>query len=238
MRRFLKSFSIFLYSPSVNFKGEKSIISLANGLFIYLFFLIITSYVLMYLDRWVGIPPNKIHSIIAEQPIWKTLLIATIIVPILEETAFRLPLYFNKENLSLSIVVMTNITLKLFTKGLELTPLWDKTFYYGVPVLIGILTYLLLSNSTPLQDRLKAFWAKNFTFIFYFLALFFSLIHVTNLEVEYNTDYLVFFPLCFPQFIIGLISSYFRCTYSFWHGVLFHSLVNGIVVSIAFMALQ
>lgn len=72
-------------------------------------------------------------------------------------------------------------------------------------------------------------YTTGFKYIFYFIALGFGFIHITNFEI--SKTILILSPLLVaPQIIAGLILGYIRVRLGLLYSILLHSLFNGLAI--------
>lgn len=102
---------------------------------------------------------------------------------------------------------------------------------------------ILLSSITGKEWKIKTeyslrrVWNTNYRFIFYFSAILFGLIHLSNYELSGTSIYLI--PvLILPQVIAGLFIGYLRVRYNFLLGFLIHVLHNAFFVIIGLYSLN
>jgi hypothetical protein len=100
-------------------------------------------------------------------------------------------------------------------------PLISIIFFF----LIFILIYKLAATY---EQKIIAFWNKNFKYIFYFLSLLFGLVHISNYKCTEASQYLLTSILIFPQLAIGFVLSFTRVYYKrgFLIGILIHCIMN------------
>lgn len=98
---------------------------------------------------------------------------------------------------------------------------------------LQIIISVLPKTKTPILN----FWNNKFGFVFYFSAIVFALIHITNYNSNSTIIYLI--PiLVLPQFIIGLIIGYLRVRYNFMLGYLLHAIHNAIFITVALLSIE
>lgn len=98
---------------------------------------------------------------------------------------------------------------------------------------LQIITSVFPQTKTPIVG----FWNKKFGFVFYFSAIVFALIHITNYNSTSTIIYLI--PiLVLPQFISGLFIGYLRVRYNFMSGYLFHAIHNAIFITVALFSIE
>ncbi len=102
---------------------------------------------------------------------------------------------------------------------------------YALHFLISIVSITGVRNEQKAETFLISLWKKRYKFIFYFSAVIFGLIHISNFEFSYTI--LLLSPiLVAPQIILGLIIGYVRVRNGFVSGLLMHSLHNAFFIGI------
>ena len=147
--------------------------------------------------------------------------------PILEETAFRLPLIYKRLNLSLSVLLLSYYTLSIVLVG-DVINMSDMILTrMGLSVFIAVLTYFIVGIKT-IGFKVKEFWENHYKIIFYTLLLLFTFRHLDS----YMLTSLVFLfspLLLLPQFIGGVFFSFTRVRLGFIYVILLHMMINFIV---------
>jgi len=162
------------------------------------------------------------------------LLVGGIILPLLEETAFRLSLRFNPIYFALSSSVFSYYIL---TKAIFFTKMSavDESFVIRVfiSLLVGMLLFPLV-NIESLKDKLTKFWSLHFRSIYYLSCLFFAWVHITKYEL--NLINILLLPiLTLPQLMSALIYGYTRISFGFKYPLLFHMSNNLLAISLSFL---
>jgi hypothetical protein len=76
---------------------------------------------------------------------------------------------------------------------------------------------------------------KKYTYIFYFSAILFGIVHITNYKLSYTI--LLLSPILIaPQILVGSIG-FLRVRYGFVWGFLLHALHNAVFVGIGILSL-
>lgn len=102
---------------------------------------------------------------------------------------------------------------------------------YALHFLISLVSLTGVRNEQKAETFLISLWKKRYKFIFYFSAVIFGLIHISNFEFSYTI--LLLSPiLVAPQIILGLIIGYLRVRNGFVLGLLLHSLHNAFFIGI------
>lgn len=140
--------------------------------------------------------------------------------PFLEELIFRLPLKLKREGIAIALVIfMYQVT------GGHFFEFNFSYFYDYLRILLAIASLIIIIRFLPILflEKLK----KNyFNYVFYFSAVAFALVHISNFK-PYSSDLLLLYPLLvLPQFLMGLCIGYLRMKHGFLMGFLLHALIN------------
>ena len=162
------------------------------------------------------------------------LLVGGIILPLIEETGFRLSLKFRPIYLALSSSAMMYYFL---TKAIYHTKnsAIDESFpiRIGAALTFGLVIYFM-SNIKPIKLLLSKFWDKHFALIFYAISLLFAWIHITKYELSLLN--LLLIPiLTLPQLISAVIYGYTRTVFGFQYPLLLHISNNLIGIGLSLL---
>ena len=152
-------------------------------------------------------------------------IIANIVfIPVFEEIAFRLPLRFNKWNISLSVFVIVFYISSYFC-GVDPIDINICLFQrILISLFVFFLVFLFLSGNY-FSETVNHFISKNYKLFFYTLLLLFTLRHIDSYQLSLNT--LLFLPLLLlPQLFGGFLLAYTRLKINFFSAILFHFLIN------------
>jgi hypothetical protein len=145
----------------------------------------------------------------------------SLLLPIIEELIFRLPLRISKINFasSFSLVIFLVLHYCIFNIYLSLS----------ISIIFSFSLYLVLEKESSFLNRLIVLFTKYFWQVFYFQALIFGFLHLTNYFVDFRYFYL--FPFFVLSYIIsGLLWGYIRMRYTFgiYLCIVSHIIVNSI----------
>lgn len=131
----------------------------------------------------------------------------SLLLPIIEELIFRLPLRISKVNF------VTSFTVIIF---LLLYKLCKSNIYLAISLsfILFLFLYFLIKEESSILNKLSVYFTKYFGIVFYFQALIFGFLHLTNYIIDFKYFYL------FPLFVISYISAgcfwgYIRVRYTF-----------------------
>ncbi len=150
-------------------------------------------------------------------------ILTCLIIPLIEEVAFRLPLRYSNISLALSITVLSFYTINYF---FTLKDHFDTENYFFLrivlSILIGIIFYLFC---VKYSDNFVKLYKNNFNIIFYFFAVLFALMHISN--YEFTLDTLLLAPIItLPKLISSFIAGFVRVKYGFIYCLFLHSCHN------------
>lgn len=165
------------------------------------------------------------------------LLVGGIILPIFEETTFRLSLKFRPIYLALTSGTLTYyiMTKAVFKSRLSMV---DDTFWYRVTagVIMLLIVYVIASKSS-IRQALQQFWRTQFKWIYYLSCISFAWLHIFNFEL--NVTNLLLLPiLTLPQLFSATIAGYTRIAFGFKYPVLLHMITNTLFLSLTFLPLN
>lgn len=190
---------------------------LLNFLFIFLF-----SVALYFLPK--GILPNLVYTTRAEKTS-HTFFYPVLLVPLIEETVFRLWFVYSKIKLSLSISVLLPYMIFYLARYVFNTE-WGNLYLVSNLASVCIIFPLIFFILKRYEDReIIFFWKKNQKKIIIISSLIFGLSHIVNYTI--TPSVILFSPILFlPQIFAGFIFSYTRVRIGFVAGVASHSLYN------------
>jgi len=153
--------------------------------------------------------------------------LSIIILPLLEEVAFRLSLKFKPIYLSLTLSVLSYYFM---TKAIYQTNLSNIDYHFIsrllVTITILVISYPIFSHKS-IRNRFENFWQKNFKWIFYFLCFTFAAMHILNYGV--TLIHMLLLPLItLPKLISAISYGYIRMHYGFFYSLGLHMCWNSI----------
>lgn len=211
--RFQDTITYFFWLFTINLIGSLILAAIIRS-----FFLVENSAVSEILEEW--------------RPI-KFLIYGSILIPIFEESLFRLAL--KPKAINIGVASFSTVYFSL-TKFLEI----ESLFYFEVnpnciirllvSISLGLLVYRFSVNKSKHILRL---WNKNFPRIFYLCGVLFALLHLNNYYVAANNNsFLIAIIVVLPHFFSALIFGYARLKHGFVFGTLLHSVNNLVVLSL------
>lgn len=154
-------------------------------------------------------------------------LLSIIILPLLEELAFRLSLRFKPIYLPISLSVLAYYAVTKFVYQTNLTNTDDHFEIRILTAVIVLLIFFILITQSKIKNRIHSFWKLNFKWIFYFLCISFAWMHILNYEL--NLKHLLLLPLItLPKLISAISYGYIRMHYGFIYSLGLHMCWNSI----------
>lgn len=160
------------------------------------------------------------------------LLVGGLILPLIEEIAFRLSLVFKPIYLALS---SSALFYYLLTKAVFHTKIsaFDETFFLRLwgSLGFGLIIYLAV-NRTAVRQLLEKFWVGNFRYIYYLSCIVFAWMHLSKYELIWLN--VVLLPiLTLPQLMSAIIYGYTRVVFGFQYPLLIHITMNTVAIGLS-----
>lgn len=155
----------------------------------------------------------------------------SIIGPLMEESIFRLWNSFRREHMMISLFVITYVLLtKCIPHGHHVAIGAVQSDYFEFPILKTALSLAAAGSMLLIKEtRLRDFASKHGRVIILVSIIVFALLHLTNARCEwYVYPFLV--CMCLPQLILGVSVTNLRLNIGFWAGFAFHCVINLITV--------
>lgn len=176
----------------------------------------------------------NIHPIGIDLPLKNLIFVNIIIIPIIEESAFRLSLIYRRFNQVISLFLITFIvssyaySRNIFTtEGLVLRLILSSV--------LGLLVFLVLQYQ-PFEKVIIEFWNNKFRKIIYVFLFLFVIRHLDQFDYTLTTLPILTIIL-FPQFVTGVFLSFTRIRLGFAYAILLHGVLNSLSMTFLF-ALQ
>lgn len=165
------------------------------------------------------------------------LLVAGVILPTVEEIAFRLSLKFKPAYLALSMGVFAYYILTKTVYYTKISAI-DESFATRAGMAIGLMVLLYpIINTTAIKEKLTNVWDTHFRVIYYLSCMIFAGIHIFNYELSWIN--LALLPLItLPQLMSAIIAGYTRVSFGFQYPLFFHMANNLIAIGIAFLPFE
>jgi hypothetical protein len=150
------------------------------------------------------------------------------LVPLLEESIFRLWLSFKRIHIFISLFIVFYILIglcipsekQIFLHGLAKVSYFTG-YSYKLPLSILLSSSVFLVSQKNL-DRIKEEYGHDLVVL---SVIVFSALHITNMNFVW-----ILLPAallcCLPQLISGLVMTYYRINLGFFYGLVLHVLWN------------
>jgi hypothetical protein len=220
-----KEFLVYIIRPTYIQEHRKSSNLFITVIQLYLLLLLfagLTSFIIsITINSFIEFPKDTVLCLPREfdGQLMKLFIYAGILVPVVEETIFRLPLKIKPIYISISAsLLIATVTFKIIG---------------NIVMTIGAVTFVFLSVYLVFvhhSEYLKKFWMNNFTIIYLISSLTFGLIHSMNFDYDQLWQYFLIPILVFPQLVIGFYFGFIRMYYKngFLICILIHALTNSI----------
>lgn len=165
------------------------------------------------------------------------LFVGGLILPFIEEIAFRLSLVFNKVyfSLSSSVLMYYFLTKTIFNTKISMV---DESF--GLRILIALsfgILILLILNFRKVNKKATNFWNRNFHYVFYVSCLVFAWIHISKYELNW-LNILLLPILTLPQLLSAILYGYTRVSFGFIYPLILHISMNSIAILMSFLSIS
>ena len=164
------------------------------------------------------------------------LLVGGVILPFIEEAAFRLSLKYKPSYLALTAAVFSYYILTKIVFQTKLSAV-DESFFMrtGISILIGAFLFAII-NMKSINKKLIKFWSMHFRSIYYFSCIVFAWLHISKYELNW-TNVLLLPILTLPQLMSAIIYGYTRVSFGFQYPLFLHMSNNLIAISMSFVFL-
>ena len=155
------------------------------------------------------------------------LLLSVLILPLLEETGFRLSLKFKPLFLALTLGVLGYY---IASKAIYHAKLSDIHHHFEERIIIVLIILIVaypLFSIPKIKKTLELFWENNFRWILYFFCFGFAWVHIFNYEL--TLEHLLLMPIItMDKLVSALCYGYTRVNYGFIYAFVIHMLNNSI----------
>lgn len=216
-----KEFIKFLKKPElvvpVSLSPKQSVVLFFKSTSLYFLFILICTLFFIPLSLFDLIPELPKRSL-------SDAYILIIVAPILEELLFRLPLRNFFKNIFFSLAFIFYALTKT---------------YFGIPATVAIAILIVTLPYFPRfidshEKSVNNFIKKNYPYFFYFAALFFGFLHITNIDNLTTAHYFVSPVIVLYQILLGLLLGFVRVKYKWGiiYSIFMHAVFNSIPVLI------
>lgn len=153
-----------------------------------------------------------------EKGIFYALFLVVFFAPFIEELCFRLGLSFNRKHVAISVgAIAYFLSSQLSGSGYFDYILYKLTF----AIIAGLLMYRVKQATL---DNVRQKYGKG---IIWVSILLFGFLHITNYDVQATYLLPLYFVMCLPQVLMGIVFVYFRLNLGFIYALGLHCMLNG-----------
>lgn len=160
------------------------------------------------------------------------LFVGGLLLPLVEEVAFRLSLVFKPSNLALS---SSALFYYLLTKAVFHTKIsaYDETFLlrFGISLGFGGFVFIVFNRSS-IRQHWEKLWVSNYRFIYYATCIVFAWMHISKYELIW-LNVLLLPILTLPQLMSAIIYGYTRVVFGFQYPLLVHITTNTAAIGLS-----
>jgi hypothetical protein len=151
-----------------------------------------------------------------------TILKTTLLFPVIEELIFRLPLKKSRTNFFVSFFLVVFFISKKWCFS-------NISIAFGFSLLLLLVLYVAIRGENKIVKKMSHFFLYPFWLTFYFQAILFGFLHLSNYILDYKYFYL--FPLIAISYVLkGCLFGYLRVRFAngIYLCIASHILVNSI----------
>lgn len=175
--------------------------------------------------------PHAMEDVMKSYSFALVFLLAAIVMPALEEFAFRLWLVFNP------LYFLISLWLVAMFLHSTLIQVGGAYFGYGILALATLLTIWLLAFKAPAQRTLQNLYLHRYGSVFYGATALFALLHLINFSPD--PQILLLAPiLVLPQLLLGFVLGYIRIRLGMIWAIALHGLYNALILTVAYTGMQ
>lgn len=173
-------------------------------------------------------PLDSEKSELREKGILYMLFLVVFFGPLIEELSFRLGLSFQRKHVAISVAAMAYMLSSVLSGSGHFQ---DVPYKLVLAIVIGLLLYGIGQKTF---DNIQQKHGKT---ILWIMILSFGFIHVLNYEIETLALLPMYFVMCLPQVLMGIVFTYFRLNLGFIYCLGFHCLLNGVSFILSLLTL-
>lgn len=175
--------------------------------------------------------PHAMEDVMKRLPFAVVFLLAAIVMPALEEFAFRLWLVYDPRYFLISLWL---VALFLHSTLMQVGGMY---LGYGILAIASLITIWLLAFRDTAQKSLQSAYLYHYGWVFYGATTLFALLHLINFTP--NLQIVLLAPLLvLPQLLLGLILGYLRVRLGMIWAIALHGLYNGLILVLAYSGMQ
>lgn len=212
----------FYKNPKNDDKLKKNIYTLIFWGLFYVLFIFFYAIILKFTDQIISLPSHSAFKAIEDHSVIYIIAMGLFIAPVIEELTFRLILGLDKISFSLGIPLLVYFFINQISGHPKYNQFDSFSFYLlSVCLTIGIISYSYIDKT-----RILSYLNKKIKVIIYFTVFLFAFMHIENLQINSNYQYLVTPIVLLPQLLMGTILAFIRCKYGIVFSIILHSLFN------------
>lgn len=172
---------------------------------------------------------------IIKVPIGILVLNNVLIIPVIEELIYRLPLKFSSKNLQTAVSVA--LIFQVIYLHLDVYFKEDSMFIMLIVMMLVVIIYIIRFFLTRRRTvrRLGILWKNHYNVIFVMLLVLFSLAHMGNFKIDSYKDFIVVSVILTGIFVQGFLYAHARLKLGLLASIVLHSINNSIYYVIAFI---
>ncbi len=174
---------------------------------------------------------NRLDDVSSAHERLVLLVLAGLVAPLWEETAFRLPLAPFHWARALPSLALLSFLLSTETPH-ALRPLWWGVFGLGAGLVLPTI------SNPQRREQAGLWWRRHFRWAVLLSIVGFGFAHAGNYRFPHHSpSAFLFVPLLvLPQLVAGALLAYVRLKLGYWFGVLLHASVNTFLVGLSLLA--
>ena len=229
MKKALYDFYQFLKKPSLLKKQKDKSLLFKDFAALFLLDILFTAllvgllYILLHFNL---ISKHEGTDLLKEYGVWGTLAFACILAPLLEEVFFRWHLRDLHGTIYFAFLSLAGLIAS------QITGAWIQFIIVIVALILAAFSISFLRRKGKFYS-IRA-WKKTYPFLFFYTAIVFGLIHLTNYDDLTISDPSFVFYIA-SQALGGLSLGYLRIKYGLIYSILFHALFNLVAFSLVIL---
>lgn len=175
--------------------------------------------------------PHAMEDAMKSIPFALLFLLVAVVMPALEELAFRLWLVYTPQYFLISLWLVA-----IFMHS-TLMQVGGAYLGYGILGVATLITIWLLAFKETAQRSMHKLYIHHYGWIFYGATALFALLHLINFKPD--PQILLFAPLLvLPQLLLGLVLGYLRVKLSMIWAIALHGMYNALILTLAYTGMQ
>jgi hypothetical protein len=167
---------------------------------------------------------NRVGTVSISYDQLTIIILASIVIPLIEEIMFRLPLRFRPINLALATFFFVRSLYTIFSVSIVKNPIDNLIIGLIISFIWSGLVFYIFRYVID-QHKAQMFYKKRFKSLFYFSVILFGALHIFNYS-DWKSLLFLAPIIVLPQIIIGFALGFIRIKYGFWYGFITHGVYN------------